>query len=47
MSQLEFYTMIARYCLIFLGVIGVLGLTIGASLILYIFYPYVGPRKED
>lgn len=47
MSQLDFYTMVARDCLIFFGALLAFGLTIAASLILYVLFPYVGPRKED
>ena len=47
MTQFDYYTTVGYYLLVALSVLFLIGITAFASLVLYILFPYVGPRKED
>ena len=47
MTQFDYYTTVGYYLLVALSVLFLIGITTFASLVLYILFPYVGPRKED
>ena len=47
MTQFDYYTTVGYYVLVTLSILFLLGVTAAASLVLYILFPYVGPRKED
>jgi hypothetical protein len=47
MTQFDYYTTIGYYALVVLSLLFVGGITAFASLVLYILFPYVRPRKED
>ncbi len=47
MTQLEYYTTIGHYLLAALSFLFVFGLVAFASLVLYVLFPYVGPRQKD
>ena len=47
MTQFDFYTTAGYYLLVTLSMLFLIGITAFASIVLYILFPYVGPRKED